>query len=123
MSISSAINTAQSGLRVSGLRADIVATNVANASTPGYVRRSVVLSETLLGGRTVGVSSTGVTRAEDSVLTTQRRALSGDVAQASLMASTWQVLSSRLGDDAEGTGLFSKFSSFESALLRGRGAR
>ena len=116
MSISSAINTAQSGLRVSGLRADIVATNVANASTPGYVRRSVVLSETLLGGRTVGVSSTGVTRAEDSVLTTQRRALSGDVAQASLMASTWQVLSSRLGDDAEGTGLFSKFSSFESAL-------
>ena len=116
MSISHAIHAAQSGLKVSGLRADIVATNVANASTPGYVRRSVLLGETLLAGRTTGVSSAGIYRAEDAALTAERRTLSSDVAQSSLMASTWQVLSSRLGDDADGTGLFSKFTKFESAL-------
>ncbi|MDP1556641.1 MAG: flagellar basal body protein, partial [Hyphomonas sp.] len=37
MSLSSAINAARSGLQVSSLRAEIVATNVANATTPGYV--------------------------------------------------------------------------------------
>jgi flagellar hook-associated protein 1 FlgK len=116
LSISHAINAAQSGLKVSGLRADIVATNVANASTPGYVRRSVLLGETLVGGRTSGVTATGVARSADAALTAERRSLSSDVAQASLMSSTWQVLSSRLGDDAEGTGLFSKFSKFEAAL-------
>ena len=116
MSISHAINAAQTGLKVSGLRADVVATNVANASTPGYVRRSIILSETLVGGRTSGVSSTGVVRATDSGLTSERMTLSSNVAQSSLMASTWQVLSSRIGDDAEGTGLFSKLSNFESAL-------
>ena len=116
MSISHAINAAQSGLRVSGLRADIVATNVANASTPGYVRRSVLLAETLVGSRPNGVASTGISRSEDAALTAQRRSLSSDVAQASLLSSTWQVLSSRFGDTADGTGLFSKFSKFESAL-------
>ncbi|HBH43134.1 MAG TPA: flagellar hook-associated protein FlgK, partial [Hyphomonas atlantica] len=92
MSISHAINAAQTGLKVSGLRADVVATNVANASTPGYVRRSIILSETLVGGRTSGVSSTGVVRATDSGLTSERMTLSSNVAQSSLMASTWQVL-------------------------------
>ncbi len=116
MSISHAINAAQSGLKVSGLRADIVATNVANASTPGYVRRSVLVGETLLGGRTSGVAASGISRSADSALSAERRSLSSDVAQSSLMASTWQVLSSRIGDDAEGTGLFSKFSKFEAAL-------
>jgi len=116
LSISHAINAAQSGLKVSGLRADIVATNVANASTPGYVRRSVLVGETLLGGRTSGVAASGISRSADSALSAERRSLSSDVAQSSLMASTWQVLSSRIGDDAEGTGLFSKFSKFEAAL-------
>ena len=116
MSISHAINAAQSGLKVSGLRADIVATNVANASTPGYVRRSVLVGETLLGGRTSGVAASGISRSADSALSAERRSLSSDVAQSSLMSSTWQVLSSRIGDDAEGTGLFSKFSKFEAAL-------
>lgn len=116
MSISHAINAAQTGLKASGLRADIVATNVANASTPGYVRRSVLLSETILGGRTSGVTSTGIARSADAGLTAERRTLSSDVAQSSLMASTWQVLSSRLGDSVDGSGLFSKFSKFEAAL-------
>ncbi|WP_300424377.1 flagellar hook-associated protein FlgK [uncultured Hyphomonas sp.] len=116
MSISHAINAAQSGLKVSGLRADIVATNVANASTPGYVRRSVLVDETLLGGRTSGVAASGISRSADSALSAERRSISSDVAQSSLMSSTWQVLSSRIGDDAEGTGLFSKFSKFEAAL-------
>lgn len=116
MSISSAINAAQSGLQISGLRADIVASNVANANNPGYVRRSVVIAENLLAGETAGVRSNGITRAENAVLAGQRQAAASDMAQAGVLASTWQTLSARLGDTAEGTGLFGAFSDFEAAL-------
>ena len=94
----------------------MVATNVANATTPGYVRRSVILGETILGGGTAGVHSQGIFRSEDAALTTQRRAVSSELAQSGVLASTWQSISTRLGDTAEGTGLFSTFSNFDSAL-------
>lgn len=116
MTISSAINAARSGLQTSGLRADIVANNVANASTPGYVRRSVNIAENILAGQTAGVRTNGVTRSEDAFLTTERRQTTSDLSQASLMASTWQSISARLGDTADGAGLFQTFAEFETAL-------
>lgn len=116
MSLTHAINAARSGLQTTSLRADITAMNVANASTPGYVRRSVVMAETLVGGTTAGSHIGGITRSADSALTNQRMSLSSDLAQASVMSSTWQALSSRLGDSTDGVGLFSLLSDFESAL-------
>lgn len=116
MSLSSAINVARSGLQVTSLRADIVATNVANATTPGYVRRSVTLSETILGGKTAGVRTDGIARAQDSAIKAQRRELTSDLAQASVMSSTWKSISTRLGNSADGNGIFKAFSSFQTAL-------
>lgn len=116
MSLSHAINAARSGLQVSGLRADIVATNVANAQTPGYVRRSVLLSETIVGTDTQGVRATGIGRASDQGLSAERMSLTSDLSRASVMASTWQTVSSRLGDGVDGNGLFGALSNFESAL-------
>lgn len=118
MSLSSAIYAARSGLQVSSLRAEIVATNVANATTPGYVRRSVTLSETVLGGRTAGVTSDGIARASDTQIKAQRRELTSDLAQASVLSSTWKSISARIGDTAAGNGLFKNFSDFETALAR-----
>jgi flagellar hook-associated protein 1 FlgK len=118
VSISSAIYAARSGLQVSSLRAEIVATNVANATTPGYVRRSVTLGETVLGGKSVGVRSEGIGRAADNAIKTQRRELTSGLAQASVMSSTWKSISARLGDSIDGTGLFKTFSDFETALTR-----
>lgn len=116
MSLSHAINAARSGLQVSGLRADIVANNVANATTPGYVRRSALLSETLAGPNSVGVHSDGIARASSDGLTAQRQSLSSDRAQASVMASTWQSISTRVGDTAEGSGIFGMMSDLASTL-------
>lgn len=116
MSLSSAIYAARSGLQVSSLRAEIVATNVANATTPGYVRRSVTLSESVLAGNTAGVRSDGIGRVSDMAIKTQRRELTSGMAQASVMSSTWQALSTRIGDTFSGTGLFQRFASFETTL-------
>lgn len=118
MSISSAINTARSGLQVSSLRAEIVATNVANATTPGYVRRSVSLSETVLGGTTAGVRIDGIGRAYDNAIKSQRRDLTSGLSQANVMASTWKSISSRIGDKTTGAGLFNTFANFQTALSR-----
>ncbi|MCF6329640.1 MAG: flagellar hook-associated protein FlgK [Henriciella sp.] len=116
MSLSSAIQAARSGLQINGLRADNVATNIANATTPGYVRRSVILSETLVGGATTGVQATGIARSQDYALTAQRRALSSDLAQANVVSSAWQSVSARLGDATGTSGLFQTFANFESNL-------
>lgn len=118
MSLSSAIYSARSGLQVSSQRAEIVATNVANASTPGYVRRSITLSETVLAGKSTGVTSSGVSRAYDTAIKAQRRELTSDVAQSSVMASTWKSISTQIGDTSDGDGLFKTFSDFETALSR-----
>lgn len=118
MSISSAINTARSGLQVSSLRAEIVATNVANATTPGYVRRSVTLSETVLGGTTAGVRIDGIGRAYDNAIKSQRRDLTSGLSQANVMASTWKSISVRIGDKTTGAGLFNTFANFQTALSR-----
>lgn len=116
MSVSAAINNARSGLQVSGLRASVVATNVANASTPGYVRRSVSLSTALLGTQSAGVRSDGITRTADAEVKAQRRSLTTGLAQASVLASTWQSVANRVGSTADGTSLFKTFSNLESAL-------
>lgn len=116
MSISHAIQAARSGLQASGLRADIVATNVANATTPGYVRRSALLAETTIGTQTQGVRVVGIESARDNRLTTERMSLSSDLSQASVRAATWQDISARVGDAADGNGLFGMMSDLESAL-------
>jgi flagellar hook-associated protein 1 FlgK len=122
VSLSSAIIAARSGLQASSLRAEIVATNVANATTPGYVRRSVTLSETVLGGRSTGVTSDGITRAPDSQIKAQRRELTSDLAQASVLSSTWSSISAQIGNSSSGAGLFKTYADFETALARSVGA-
>jgi Flagellar hook-associated protein len=57
MSISNAVATALSGLNVTARKAEIVSSNVSNALTEGYGRRSVSVSSADLGGvRIDGVS-------------------------------------------------------------------
>ncbi|MGH1422075.1 MAG: flagellar hook-associated protein FlgK [Hyphomonas sp.] len=116
MSLSSAINSARSGLQVSSQRAETVATNVANAATPGYVRRSVSVSETIAGQQTTGVTSNGIVRAGNEVISGERRELSSDLSQSNVLSSAWASLSTSIGDTSDGAGLFQSIADFESAI-------
>lgn len=117
MSISSAIHSAQTGLNATGKRADTVANNVANASTPGYVRRTVSLSENIINsGASGGVNVNGILRSENTLLQSELRLTSGDLAKADVLSSIWSSLSTRVGDTADGPGLFNTMSQFESLL-------
>jgi len=116
VTLTSAINSAKSGLQITSLRADIAATNVSNASTPGYVSRTLVVSEKRVGDSSAGVQAIGISRSQNYALTAERRSLTSDYAQADMLTSTWKTISSRIGDSSEGTGLFKAFSGFESTL-------
>jgi flagellar hook-associated protein 1 FlgK len=61
-SISSILAAANSGLRASQTRLDIVSRNVANASTEGYTRKSVDLTNLVVGGSGQGVITGDVVR-------------------------------------------------------------
>lgn len=116
MSISSALHAAKSGLRTTSMQANTIASNVANASTLGYLRRSINLEESLLAGQTTGVRSVGVSRSENQVLTSQRRDVSSDLAQAGLLKGAWNAISTRLGQTPGSPGLFNTISKFETAV-------
>jgi len=116
MSISSAINAARSGLITTGLQAENVANNVANASTPGYVQRSVVLGEVLVGNSTLGVRSEGISRSQNEMVVAQRRLVSSDLAQSDVLTGVWTSLSAQLGTSADDPGLFQSLSGLESAV-------
>jgi len=118
MSISSALQAAKTGLLLNGQRADTTAVNVANANTPGYVRRSVSIGEQMLDGATVGVKSNGISRAANPVLTETRRDLSSDLAMAQTLSAGAQRLSRAFGNDSDGTGLFAAYQGLETALSR-----
>jgi flagellar hook-associated protein 1 len=94
----------------------VVATNVANASTAGYVRRSVAISENIVAGATAGVRTDGITRTQNQALTAERRNMTSDLAQSDVLSSTWRSISSAVGNTADGNGLFKAFGDFESAL-------
>ncbi|MEO9968471.1 MAG: flagellar hook-associated protein FlgK [Hyphomonadaceae bacterium] len=116
MSITSALNAASSGLQVTGQRAEVVANNVANASTPGFVRRALNVGENLVGGQTIGVTSNGVQRQTSDALTQERLSLSSDLTQSNILTSAWQSISDQLGNSLDENGLFQAFSDFETTL-------
>jgi flagellar hook-associated protein 1 len=79
MSLSSALSIAMSGLSANQAGLSIVSSNVANASTPGYVSQNLNLVEQVTGGIGTGVQVAGITRALDTYVQSQLRTeTSGD---------------------------------------------
>jgi flagellar hook-associated protein 1 len=68
MSIQMALTAALSGLKASQQQAGLVSQNIANATTPGYVRKELALSAATLGGQGQGVRVGGVQRGVDELL-------------------------------------------------------
>jgi len=73
MSISSALHNAMSGLTVTSRSADVVSSNIANATTEGYGVRKLETTAMLTSGDGSGVRVAGVSRQTDLVLIGQRR--------------------------------------------------
>ena len=92
MSLTQALATALSGLRVAQAGLSLVAANVSNAQTPGYVRKTLQQSSTPLGDFGIGVRTTGINRVLDQYVQTQYRTESSGGAYADLRSQFYQRL-------------------------------
>lgn len=116
MSISAAFRNAQSGLSVALRRADTVSSNVANALTPGYVRRDLAVSEQRTASGGAGPRVDGVSRATDIALTRERRLAEGSTSREQTIATAQQTLNRTLGEPDDAFSLSGKYQQLESAL-------
>jgi flagellar hook-associated protein 1 len=102
-----------SGIKAYSRALATVGDNIANAQTPGYVRRSIRMEEATAAGdiilsrnsiRPGGVLAAGVTRAVDEWLVDDARIASGDAARSSARLDWISATESALDDGADGVG-------------------
>lgn len=116
MSLSQALGTSISGLRATQAGLAIVAGNVANADTPGYLRKAPVQIDSTAGGFGSNVRVTGVTRELDRFIQRQLQVETSGGAYADLRAEFYGRLQDIYGDPGSDSTLESVFNSFTSAL-------
>jgi flagellar hook-associated protein 1 len=116
MSITQAINAALTGLRATQIQSAILSRNVANAGTPGYVRKDVDLSSLVLGGVGYGVRVDGIARRVDEFLIRDvRNALSGKAEQ-QVLAEALQYFTDIVGQPQDERSLASLLADFDRQL-------
>jgi flagellar hook-associated protein 1 len=92
MSLNQALATAVSGLRVNQAGLSLVAANVANADTPGYVRKTPVQVAIAAGDLGVGVRVAAINRQLDQYIQRQLRVESSGASYAGLRAQFYDRL-------------------------------
>lgn len=119
MSLFGTINTATTGLQASQLGLQVVGNNVANSSTPGYIRQRLELETnpaTRLGGLLVGngVRPTGISQVVDKALMHRMFAAGSDKAAGETLNRAFEDLENLVGNLSGG--LRQSMFSFNNAL-------
>ena len=117
MSLSNALSNALSGLAAASRGTEVVASNLANATTPGFARRELQLTSrpVIAGGG--GVQVEGVTRVLRNSVVAQGRLAEAETARAGTLAAFHRTLSDAVGVPGEAGALSTALSDFDSALL------
>lgn len=118
MSLNAAFFAASSGLQITARGSQIVADNIANASTDGYVARRLTQSATVLGGTGVGVTATGISRHIPQVLLEDLRAARAQNARADVVSGFWRAQEQSLGSAGSPGALATELTTLETALLQ-----
>jgi flagellar hook-associated protein 1 FlgK len=116
MSLTQALATSLSGLTATQTNLSIVAGNVANAQTPGYIAQSAVQVATGSGDGGAGVSIASINRLLDQFVQQQLRSESSGGAYADLRANFYQQLQQVYGQPGSGTSLDSAYNNLTSAV-------
>ena len=97
MSLTSALNTAQSIFNNTGTQSSIVSNNISNAGNKDYVRRQAMLTTSLGGAQVVKISRAQ----EDALLKQYLKASSQDSAQQTLLGGLEDLKSIMGGNENE----------------------
>jgi flagellar hook-associated protein 1 len=115
MSINQALATAVAGLRVTQAGLSVVAANVANADTPGYVRKTASQVETAAGD-SISVRFQAVNRVLDQYVQRQLRTETSGASYADLRSQFYGQLQSIYGAPGSNSALETIFNNFTTAL-------
>jgi flagellar hook-associated protein 1 FlgK len=115
MSLTGTLNTALSGLQTTQQSLQIVGGNVANAQTPGYVRKTLTQIETG-GGTSISVRSTSIDRQLDTLVQAQLRQATSGGSFADKLDSIYQQLQSVYGQPGSSSSIDTLFNNFTTAL-------
>jgi len=119
MDLIHALGTAMSGINAAQANLGIVAGNVANAQTPGYVARSAAQIATTSGDGSESVRIASINRLLDGFVQAQLRTETAGGAYADVQAKFYQQLQQvygQPGTDASLDGVFNKFTAAAQAL-------
>jgi flagellar hook-associated protein 1 len=116
MSLSQALGAAVSGLRVTQSGLSLVAGNVANAGTPGYVRKNGVQLTTVAGDFGIGVRFAAINRELDQYTQRQLRVETAGGNYADVKADFYQRLQDIYGQPGSSTALETVFNNFTGAI-------
>ena len=116
MGLSQALSAAAAGLRVTQAGLSLVAANVANAETPGYVRKTLAQQTTFSGDAGFSVRPAGIDRMLNQYLQRQLRTEGSGAAYADLRAQFYQRLQQIYGDPGSATSLETLYNEFVSAV-------
>jgi flagellar hook-associated protein 1 FlgK len=116
MSLSQTLSAALSGLRASQAAMSLVATNVANADTAGYVRKTLDYTTTPAGQTALGVRVKSVNRELDTLLQRQLRTELSGGGYTDVRARFYDRLQQVYGEPGSASTIESVYNSFTSAL-------
>src|SRR5262249_17625799 len=115
MSLTQALNSALSGLQVTQANIAMVASNVANADTPGYTRK--VVNQVDTGANTsIGVRVSDIQRQLDLYIQKQLRTENAGASYADTRARMYSQLQDIYGQPGAATSLEASYNSFTSSL-------
>ncbi len=116
MSLAQALSAAISGLKVNQSSLALVAANVANADTPGYVRKTVNQVTTAGNNTGIGVRISAVQRELDTYVQRQLRVENAGASYADTHAQMFQQLQDVYGQPGSANTLETVFNNFTNAL-------
>ena len=117
MSISSTVASALSGLTAAARAAELVSSNVANARTEGYARRTLELAPRNVGASGQGVQVVAVVRATDPIITGDRRLAEAGAAERQTRADFFSNIESLLGSPEEAGSISARIAAFDASLI------
>src|SRR4029077_13711612 len=115
MGLGQALTSAVSGLRVTQSGLSLIAGNIANAETPGYVKKTATQVAAASGNLTIGVRLSSINRELDVYLQRQLRTETSGGAYASTRTDFFQRLQGILGQPGADNALETVFNNFVSA--------
>ncbi len=116
MSIETALYTAMSSLEMQQQQADVSSSNIANASTPGYVTRTLPQLEQVSGSLGSSVIAAPLQRLGDEAASAAANQTAGAQAYSQAMVNGLTTYTQALGQPSDSTSLPSELSAFNSAL-------